>query len=71
MSWCAMTSRSMGDWREPSTDEQRVKTARSDDDRALDATGAYEADDAVVLYDTENPLAWIQATNAVAPEEMC
>lgn len=60
----------MGNWREPSADEQRVKTAQSADDGALDATGAYEAEDAVVLYDTENPLAWIQATNAVALEEM-
>jgi hypothetical protein len=47
-----------------------VKTTRSADGGALDATGAYEAEDAVVLYDTENPLAWIQGSNAVALEEM-
>ena len=65
-----MTSQRMGDWREPPADEQRVKTTRSADGGALDATGAYETEDAVVLYDTENPLAWIQGSNAVALEEM-
>lgn len=65
-----MTQQSMGHWREPPADEQRVKATRSADDGALDATGAYEAEEAVVLYDTENPLAWIQGNNAVTLEEM-
>jgi hypothetical protein len=37
---------------------------------ALEATGAYETADGVVLYDTEQPLAWLQSTNAVELAEM-
>ena len=68
--WCAITPHSMGDWREPSADDKRVRATRSPDDGALDATGAYEDEDALVLYDTENPLAWVQATDAVELDEI-
>jgi hypothetical protein len=30
---------------------------------------AYETDDGVVLYDAENPLAWVEATRSYAIEE--
>jgi hypothetical protein len=37
---------------------------------AVAAVGAYEEDDDIVFYDTENPLAWVQADRAVELEEM-
>jgi hypothetical protein len=36
----------------------------------LDATGAYETAEGVVLYDTERPLAWLQSDGAVELGEM-
>ena len=30
----------------------------------------YDADDGVVFYDAQNPLAWLKATNAVCLDEM-
>ncbi len=40
------------------------------DDGSLNATGVYEASNGVVLYDSEEPLAWVQADNAVTLTEM-
>lgn len=37
---------------------------------ALDATGAYETAEGIVLYDTEQPLAWLQSDGAVELVEM-
>jgi hypothetical protein len=34
-------------------------------DDARDSVEAYDTDDGVVLYDAENPLAWLKGTNAV------
>jgi hypothetical protein len=39
-------------------------------DGDVDCTEAYEQDDLVVLYDAENPLAWIEADSAVEVETM-
>lgn len=39
-------------------------------DGTLDATGAYETAEGVVLYDTEQPLAWLQSDGAVELREM-
>lgn len=39
-------------------------------DGTLDATGAYETAEGVVLYDTEQPLAWLQSDSAVELAEM-
>jgi hypothetical protein len=36
---------------------------------AVGAVGTYEADGAVVFYDTENPLAWVQSGVTVALDE--
>jgi hypothetical protein len=41
-----------------------------DEAEAVAATEAYETDSGVVLYDAENPLAWIQADNARVLREM-
>lgn len=38
-------------------------------DAADGAVGTYEADDAVVFYDTENPLAWVQSRVTVPLDE--
>lgn len=35
-------------------------------DEAVETVEAYEDDGRVVLYDAESPLAWIEATTAVA-----
>jgi len=37
--------------------------------RAVETVEAYEDDDSVVLYDAENPLAWVQSTAAVTIED--
>lgn len=34
------------------------------------ATDAYEVDDGVVLFDVENPLAWVEADDAIALGKM-
>jgi hypothetical protein len=39
-------------------------------DGTLDATGAYETAEGVVLYDSEQPLAWLQSDGAVELAEM-
>ena len=36
----------------------------------LEAIGAYETADGIVLYDTEQPLAWLQSDDAVELAEM-
>lgn len=41
----------------------------SNDAGAVDAVGTYEADGAVVFYDSENPLAWVQSRETVALAE--
>lgn len=51
----------------PAEEKRRETTA---EDGALDATGVYEIASDVVLYDTEDPLAWIQGDNAVKLTEM-
>jgi hypothetical protein len=41
-----------------------------DVDREDVRTGAYEVDDGIVVYDIENPLAWVEADAAVDVERM-
>ena len=47
------------EWERPESEADAVAT-----------TEAYETDSGVVLYDSENPLAWIQADNARVVHEM-
>lgn len=54
----------MVDTREGTTEEHRAGTSDGKA-AALEATGVYEIGTGVVLYDTEEPLAWVQADNAV------
>jgi hypothetical protein len=37
---------------------------------AVASTEAYETESGVVLYDADNPLAWIQSDSALTREEM-
>lgn len=54
----------MVDSMDTSTEAHRGETGGTDGS-ALDATGVYETREGVVLYDSEEPLAWIQADHAV------
>jgi hypothetical protein len=36
---------------------------------AVETVEAYETDDGVVIYDAENPLAWVQTDEAVPIED--
>ncbi|QLH80101.1 DUF7331 family protein [Halosimplex pelagicum] len=47
---------------QPSAD---VRVAPADTE-GVAATDAYEVDGGVVLFDTENPLAWVEADDALA-----
>lgn len=58
----------MSDRTEMPTEESEAETTRAAD--GIEATGAYETAGGVVLYDTEEPLAWVQADNAVELAEM-
>lgn len=40
------------------------------DPEAVAATDAYEVDEGVVLFDIENPLAWVEADDAVSLSRM-
>ncbi|WP_135363122.1 DUF7331 family protein [Halosimplex halophilum] len=51
---------------EPSAD---VRVGPADTD-GVAATDAYEVDGGVVLFHTENPLAWVEADDAVALGQM-
>jgi hypothetical protein len=50
------------------SEADRAALPASDDPR--EAVGAYDTADGVVFYDTENPLAWMQASRTVALEDM-
>ncbi len=54
----------MVDSMDSSTEAHRGETSDAENG-ALDATGVYETSSGIVLYDTEEPLAWVQADNAV------
>lgn len=61
----------MEDWMDGTTEAQCSETAdECNSDLALDLTGVYEIQSGVVLYDSEDPLAWVQADNAVELTEM-
>jgi hypothetical protein len=50
-----------------SADASRPEPADSD---GISTVESYEVDDGVVLYDAENPLAWVEATTAVRLDEL-
>jgi hypothetical protein len=52
------------------SDVSRTGRGENGDVEGVHAVGTYETDEGTVLYDTENPLAWMQSRAAVTPEEM-
>ncbi|MEF8852541.1 MAG: hypothetical protein V5A28_09000 [Haloarculaceae archaeon] len=67
-----MTDPSQGDGTD-SVDSPGVPDVRSNvgaEGEGVAPTEAYEQDGQVVIYDTENPLAWIEAAEAVDLERM-
>jgi len=65
-----MTDPTQGDGADSET--PGVPDVRSNpvDGEGVAATEAYEQDGQVVIYDTENPLAWIEASEAMDLERM-
>lgn len=61
---------SEGTDREMAESSDSEVSARTVEPDAVAAVGAYEEDEEIVFYDTENPLAWIQADETVRLEEM-
>lgn len=53
----------------PST-QDRTDASRPESADAVAATELYETDAGVVLYDSHNPLAWIQARSTLRLDEM-
>lgn len=68
-----MTDPSQGDGTD-SVDSPDVPDVRSNtvgaEGEGVAPTEAYEQDGQVVIYDTDNPLAWIEASEAVDLERM-
>jgi hypothetical protein len=54
----------------PDSDADADPEWDSPESEAVAATEAYETETGVVLYDSENPLAWIQADNACVVQKM-
>jgi len=52
-----------------SRDAVAVRTA-PDDTEGVAATDAYEVDGGVVLFDIDNPLAWVEAEDVVSLKRM-
>ncbi|MFB6282473.1 MAG: hypothetical protein ABEK59_00870 [Halobacteria archaeon] len=46
-----------------------MSSARRESDAELPKIESYETEDGTVLYDSENPLAWIKSESAVEIEE--
>ncbi len=53
-----------------STADSDASRAESTQATAVPSTESYETDEGVVFYDTENPMAWLQARGAVSLDEM-
>ncbi|MEF8786794.1 MAG: hypothetical protein V5A45_12745 [Haloarculaceae archaeon] len=53
-----------------SSDSEVTARSTAPEPESVAAVGAYEEDDDTVFYDTENPLAWVQADRTVQLEEM-
>jgi hypothetical protein len=53
-----------------SSDSEVTARPAAPEPESVAAVGTYEEDDDTVFYDTENPLAWVQADRTVQLEEM-
>jgi hypothetical protein len=61
----------MVDTPQRSDGQSRTATSADAEDEAVARVEAYDDEDGVVLYDAENPLAWIQATRTVRVQDCC
>ena len=61
----------MVDASQRSDGESRPVAGAEAEDEAVARVEAYDDDDGVVLYDAENPLAWILATRTVRVQDCC
>jgi hypothetical protein len=61
----------MVDTPQRSDGESPPAAGAGDEDDAVARVEAYDDEDGVVLYDAENPLAWIQATRTVRVQDRC
>ena len=50
-------------------DDQQADSAVPTEPDGVETVESYEVDGGVVLFDAENPLAWVETTKAVAVQE--
>ncbi|WP_185903200.1 DUF7331 family protein [Halonotius terrestris] len=50
-------------------DERRGNSAAASEPAGVATVESYEVDDGVVLFDAENPLAWVETTEAIPVTE--
>jgi len=50
-------------------DDQRENSAAASEPAGVATVESYEVDDGVVLFDAENPLAWVETTEAIPVTE--
>ena len=50
-------------------DAHREDSAATTEPAGVETVESYEVDGAVVLFDAENPLAWVETTKAVSVQE--
>ena len=50
-------------------DDRRENSADASEPAGIETVESYEVDDGVVLFDAENPLAWVETTEAVPVTE--
>jgi hypothetical protein len=55
----------------PHPSDGQSRRAAGTEDEAVARVEAYDDEDGVVLYDAENPLAWIQAKSTVRVQDCC
>jgi hypothetical protein len=51
-------------------DERRGDSTDASEPAGVETVESYEVDGGVVLYDAENPLAWVETTEAVPVSEL-
>ena len=55
----------------PTRSDGQVHPAADAEDEAVARVEAYDDEDGVVLYDAQNPLAWIEAKRTVRVQDCC
>ena len=53
------------------TDQSPAAPARLGEASGLAAVESYEVDDGMVFYDPQNPLAWVETSQAVSLADRC